>query len=77
MRIKLEILTNTHNTHYYIDMKDKELLRLLQKSGWKIDRINGSHYILVKDSQTVSLPVHGKDMKKGLETAILKKAGLK
>ncbi len=58
-------------------MKDKELLRLLQKSGWKIDRINGSHYILVKDSQMVSLPVHGKDMKKGLETAILKKAGLK
>ncbi len=58
-------------------MKDKELLRLLQKSGWKVDRINGSHYILVKDCQTVSLPVHGKDMKKGLETAILKKAGLK
>lgn len=58
-------------------MKDKELLRLLQRSGWKIDRINGSHYILVKDNQTVSLPVHGKDMKKGLETAILKKAGLK
>lgn len=58
-------------------MKDKELLRLLHKSGWKIDRINGSHYILVKDSQTVSLPVHGKDMKKGLENAILKKAGLK
>lgn len=58
-------------------MKDKELLRLLQKSGWKIDRINGSHCILVKGSQTVSLPVHGKDMKKGLENAILKKAGLK
>nr|DAG85760.1 MAG TPA: toxin [Caudoviricetes sp.]DAO23359.1 MAG TPA: hypothetical protein [Caudoviricetes sp.] len=58
-------------------MKDKELLRLLQKSGWKIDRINGSHYILVKDNQTVSLPIHGKDMKKGLETAMLKKAGLK
>lgn len=58
-------------------MKDKELLRLLQKSGWKIDRINGSHYILVKDNQTVSLPIHSKDMKKGLETAMLKKAGLK
>lgn len=58
-------------------MKDKELLRLLQKSGWKIDRINGSHYILVKDNQTVSLPIHGKDIKKGLETAMLKKAGLK
>nr|DAT58845.1 MAG TPA: hypothetical protein [Caudoviricetes sp.] len=70
-------MTNAYNTYYNINMKDKELLRLLQKSGWKIDRINGSHYILVKDSQMVSLPVHGKDMKKGLETAILKKAGLK
>lgn len=58
-------------------MKDKELLSLLLKDGWRIDRINGSHHILVKDSQTISLPVHGKDMKKGLETAILKKAGLK
>ena len=58
-------------------MKDKELLRLLQRSGWKIDRINGSHYILIKGNQTISLPIHGKDMKKGLETAILKKAGLK
>lgn len=58
-------------------MKDRELLSLLLKAGWKIDRINGSHRILVKDGKTVSLPVHGKDMKKGLENAILKSAGLK
>lgn len=58
-------------------MKDKELLNLLQKNGYAVDRINGSHYILVKGNQTISLPIHGKDMKKGLETAILKKAGLK
>ena len=70
-------LDNTHNAYYIISMKDKELLSLLQKNGWLLDRINGSHYILVKDNQTISLPIHGKDMKKGLETAILKKAGLK
>ena len=58
-------------------MKDKELLSLLQKNGWQLDRINGSHHILIKDNKTISLPVHGKDMKKGLETAILKQAGLK
>ena len=63
--------------YYYISMKDKELLSLLQKNGWLLDRIHGSHYILVKGNQTISLPIHGKDMKKGLETAILKKAGLK
>ena len=51
-------------------MKDKELLRLLQKSGWKIDRINGSHYILVKDSQTVSLPVHGNTKESGTKVKV-------
>lgn len=58
-------------------MKDKELLKLLQNNGWNLDRVHGSHYILVKDNHTLSVPVHGKDMKKGLELALLKKAGLK
>ena len=59
-------------------MKDKELLSLLLKNGWRIDRIKGSHYILKKEGyKQIPLPVHGKDMKKGLETAILKAAGLK
>lgn len=71
------LLDNTYNAHYIISMKDKELLSLLRKNGWQLDRTSGSHYILVKDNQTISLPIHGKDMKKGLETAILKKAGLK
>lgn len=71
------IIDNAHNVYYHLNMKDKEVLSLLQKDGWKIVRINGSHYILEKNNQTVSLPVHGKDMKKGLEIAILKKAGLR
>lgn len=58
-------------------MKDKELLKLLQNNGWNLDRVHGSHYILVKDNHMLSVPVHGKDMKKGLELALLKKAGLK
>lgn len=70
-------LDNTHNTHYNANMKDKELLKLLLKNGWELDRINGSHHILSKGGKTISLPVHGKDMKKGIEIATLKKAGLK
>lgn len=58
-------------------MKDVELLSLLQKNGWVLDRVKGSNHILVKGNQTISLPVHKEDMKKGLENAILKKAGLK
>lgn len=44
----------------------------------KIDRIHGSHYIMVKGSQTITVPVHGnQDLKPGLLNAILKQAGLK
>lgn len=59
-------------------MKDKELLKLLLKNGWKEVRVNGSHHYLVKEGfRPISLPVHGKDMKVGLEVAILKQAKLK
>lgn len=67
-----------YNTHYIITMKDKDLLKLLLKNGWAIARINGSHYRLEKDGfSPITLPIHGKDMKKGLEIAILKQAKLK
>lgn len=58
-------------------MKDKDLLKLLKKEGWELDRINGSHHILKKGNKTISLPVHGKEIKKGLLNNILKIAGLK
>ena len=71
-------LDNTHNACYYLSMKDKELLKLLLQNGWTVARINGSHHILVKEGhKPIPLPVHGGDMKKGLESAILKAAGLK
>lgn len=58
-------------------MKDKDLLKLLFEHGWSLKRIAGSHHILVKDGfLTISLPIHGKDLKKGLENTILKQAGL-
>ena len=60
------------------EMLDKDLVKMLVKEhGWTIDRISGSHYILIKDSKTLSVPVHGKDVKPGLLNAILKSAGLK
>lgn len=58
-------------------MKDKDLLKRLIKDGWTEDRINGSHHILIKGDKTISLPVHGRDLKPGLLNAILKKAGYK
>lgn len=56
----------------------KELVQLLLKNGWTIDRINGSHYIMVKGQSTLTVPVHGnRDMKPGTLNKILKDAGLK
>ncbi|MBP3626234.1 MAG: type II toxin-antitoxin system HicA family toxin [Peptococcaceae bacterium] len=59
-------------------MTGKELLRLLRKNGWSIERIHGSHHVLRKGEQTITVPIHGNsDMKKGLLLHILKQTGLK
>lgn len=60
-------------------MTDKKLLKLLEINGWRIVSTRGSHHKLKHPTipETIILPVHGKDMKKGLEAKILKQAGLK
>lgn len=58
-------------------MRDKELLRLMKKQGWKIVRIQGSHHILQKDGMTEVVPVHGKEVPTGLLSKIVKRANLK
>ena len=58
-------------------MKGKELVKLFQKNGWELDRINGSHYIMIKDGKTLSIPVHNTDIKTGTLNKLLKDAGLK
>ena len=58
-------------------MKDKELLKLLQKEGWRVDRIKGSHHIMIRENKTLSLPIHGKDVPIGLLNKLLRDAGLK
>ena len=58
-------------------MRDKDLLKLFIENGWEVARIHGSHHILQKDDKTEVIPVHGKDVPKGLLNKILKNAGLK
>ncbi len=58
-------------------MKDKELLKLMQQDGWKIDRIKGSHHVMKKGNQTEVIPVHGKEISTGIANKILKRIGLK
>ncbi len=60
-------------------MTGKEKVKLLKRKGWKLDRICGSHHILIKEGMwPLSVPVHGdRDLPKGTEAAILKQAGIK
>lgn len=57
----------------------KQMIKLLKKNGFEIISQNGSHVKLrhaETGAQTI-VPLHSKDLKKGLEDAILKQAGLK
>jgi len=59
-------------------MTGKELIKKLKSNGWIMDRIKGSHHVLIKGNETVVVPVHrNKDIPKGTLENILKKAGLK
>lgn len=60
-------------------MTPKEMIKYLQKNGFEETRQNGSHIVMKNQDtgKTVIVPYHSKAMKKGLEQAILKQAGLK
>lgn len=56
----------------------KRMLKLLLKEGWVERRIEGSHHHLYKDGVRITVPVHGnQDLGKGLESKILRQAGLR
>jgi predicted RNA binding protein YcfA (HicA-like mRNA interferase family) len=59
-------------------MTGDEIIKLLKKNGWKLNRISGSHHIMTKAGRrSVPVPVHGKkDLPKGLIAAILKQTGI-
>ncbi len=59
-------------------LTSKEMIRKLKKHGFEIVFQNGSHVKLVNPDTNITLivPYHNKELKKGLERAILKQAGL-
>jgi len=71
-------LDNTGYSLYITAMTGKDLIKLLKKHGWELDRVSGSHHVLIKGNKTLTVPVHGKkDLKKGTLEALLKQGGLK
>ena len=59
-------------------MTSKEMIKHLQKNGFEKISQNGSHIKMRNQDTglTVIVPYHAKDLKKGMEQAILKQAGL-
>lgn len=60
-------------------MKPKEIIKLLELSGFIFINSNGSHrkYKNFSTGKTVIVPYHNKELKIGTEQSILKQAGLK
>ena len=59
-------------------MNGKQIIKILEKEGWTLNRVAGSHHILEKDGKAVPVPVHGTtDLGKGLISAIQRQTGVK
>lgn len=58
-------------------LSDKGIISLLEKNDFVFSRQKGSHKIFnKKEFPPISVPCHGKDLKKGLTARILKDAGI-
>ncbi|WP_251616356.1 type II toxin-antitoxin system HicA family toxin [Pumilibacter muris] len=60
-------------------MTPREMVRLLKKYGFEEVRQNGTSHLQMKNPITgkqTTIPMHNRDLGKGLEQAILKQAGI-
>ncbi|WP_027357146.1 MULTISPECIES: type II toxin-antitoxin system HicA family toxin [Desulfofundulus] len=59
-------------------LKAREVIAALQKVGFEVDHVTGSHYILRHpDGRRAIVPFHGnRDIKQGVLRSILRQAGL-
>jgi predicted RNA binding protein YcfA (HicA-like mRNA interferase family) len=60
-------------------LSGKELAKAVERHGWVLLRVNGSHHVYGKRGSIVrlSIPIHGgQPLKKGLFRHLVKQAGL-
>ena len=57
-------------------MKTKELIKLLEKNGWRFKRHGANHDVYVKGNERESI-VRNREMDEMLARAIIKRRGLK
>lgn len=59
-------------------MNGKKVIKILEAQGWKVVRVNGSHFRLKKGTLCTTVPIHGhRDLGIGLLRAIEKQTGVK
>ena len=59
-------------------LKPKDVLRALERAGFEVHHVTGSHYILKhteKGGVRVTLPWHNKDLKRGTLRSVIEQAG--
>ncbi len=56
----------------------KELIKIIQKLGFKLDHKTGSHFIFydANNHRRVTIPFHIKDLPKGTILSIIKQVGI-
>lgn len=59
-----------------MEMKTKDLIKLLEKNGWYFKRNGGNHDIYTNGESTEMIPRHS-EVKENPEKAIIKRNGLK
>jgi predicted RNA binding protein YcfA (HicA-like mRNA interferase family) len=57
-------------------LKPKNVIKALERNGYYIHRVTGSHYILKKGKLRATVPYHNKDLKPGTIASIIKQVGL-
>jgi predicted RNA binding protein YcfA (HicA-like mRNA interferase family) len=61
-----------------MNQSPQHLIKLLEKKGFLLKRIKGSHHIFShpESKKTIVVPVHGKDIPNGTFLSIIKQAGI-
>jgi predicted RNA binding protein YcfA (HicA-like mRNA interferase family) len=56
----------------------KEVMKILEKNGFVLDRIKGSHHVFYNPNnfKIVVVPMHKKDLPRGTLLEILRQAGI-
>ncbi|MCK4905222.1 type II toxin-antitoxin system HicA family toxin [bacterium] len=57
-------------------LKPEQVIKALEKAGFRFIRQKGSHRIYIKDNTSITIPYHRKDLRKGTLRHIIKQSSL-